>query len=279
VEKETLDIAIVQMTSVDSLSANLQKFETVFSKLKPGTVDLVCFPENCLFLRVRESDPIERFDLSHSCFMWLGEWARRLKTTLHLGSVPMVINGKLFNSSVWISEDGLPHLGYQKMHLFDIELEGQKPIRESAIFDRGTTGSIHNLKGWKIAESICYDVRFSELFSEYAYAQTDIILVPAAFLVETGKAHWEILLRARAIESQNYVIASAQVGNHQSTKAQAERQTFGHSMAIDPWGVVQVNLGTTETLELVHLSMERLHKVRRQMPMASHRRGRKGNTV
>lgn len=274
-KSDVLNIAIVQMTSVDSLAANLHKFETTFSSLRPGSIDLICFPENCLYMRVNQSEGVERFELSHSCFMWLGEWARRLKTTIHLGSVPLLLEGKLYNSSIWIPENGKPQVGYQKMHLFDIELTGQKPIRESDTFERGSAGVIRDFKGWFVGESICYDVRFSELYSGYAYAGVDLILVPSAFLVETGRAHWEVLLRARAIESQCYLLASAQVGTHSSTKSNAERKTYGHSLLIDPWGNIEADLGDIETLRVHQINKEKIKKVREQIPMAQHRRGRK----
>lgn len=272
-----LNIALVQMTSIDSLATNLGKFESIFKSLEPEAADLICFPENCLFLRIRENDPVEKFDLSHSCFLWLGEWARRLRSTIHLGSVPLFIDGRLYNSSVWIAQDGTPQAGYQKMHLFDIELEGQRPMRESAVFTRGGIGKTCDFQGWKIGESICYDIRFSELYSSYAYAGVELILVPAAFLTETGRAHWEVLLRARAIESQCYVVASAQVGVHLSTKGGEERKTYGHSMVIDPWGTIELNLGdTTEGVQTHRLDKEKIRRVRAQIPMASHRHGRMG---
>lgn len=274
--KESLDIALVQMTSVDSLATNLHKFESIFNSIKPGAVDLICFPENCLFLRVRDTDPIEKFELGHSCFLWLGEWAKKLKATLHLGSVPLHINGKLFNSSVWIDSEGRVKAGYQKIHLFDIELTGQKPMRESAVFERGHQPQIQNFMGWKFGESICYDLRFGELYSQYAYQNVDLILVPAAFLVETGRAHWEVLLRARAIENQCYLVASAQVGTHISTKGSGERQTFGHSMIVDPWGRIEVELGEREDVLQHRISYEHINKVRRQIPMSSHRQGFRG---
>lgn len=273
--QDSLSIALVQMTSVDSLAANLHKFESIFTAIKPSSVDLICFPENCLFLRVKDTDPIEKFELSHSSFMWIGDWAKRLRATIHLGSVPLLIGGKLYNSSVWFGADGVPQVGYQKMHLFDIELSGQKPIRESAVFTRGNTGRLHDFKGWKIGESICYDIRFSELFSAYAYQHADMILVPAAFLVDTGQAHWEILLRARAIESQCYIIASAQVGTHVSTKSSAERKTYGHALIIDPWGNIEVNLEQKDSVHMHQISREKIKKVREQIPMALHRLGRK----
>lgn len=280
-QKPSLSIALVQMTTVDSLDANLLKFESIFNSIKKlqeqtnseRPLDLICFPENCLFMRVKTTDPIKGFEFSHACFTWLGEWAKRLKSCIHLGSVPLLIDGKLYNSSVWFSEDGVVQLGYQKVHLFDIALEGKTPIRESDVFERGKEPRIHIFKGWRIGESICYDIRFSELYSKYAYENVDVILVPSAFLEETGKAHWEILLRARAIESQCFVVASAQVGSHRSTQyPELERRTYGKSMIIDPWGSVELNLGESEGVQIHHLHKDRISKVRTQIPMANHRR-------
>jgi len=278
--KNTLGIALVQMTAVDSLAANLIKFESIFNSIKNlqaqdksnASLDLICFPENCLFMRVKTTDSIEGFDLSHSSFLWIGEWAKRLETCIHLGSVPLIIAGKLYNSSLWFKEDGSVQIGYQKVHLFDITLEGQAPIRESDVFERGCEPVIHNFKGWKIGESICYDIRFSELYSKYAYEHVDIILVPAAFLEETGKAHWEVLLRARAIESQCYIVASAQVGIHRSIKHNGlERRTYGKSMIIEPWGSVQLNLGDSEGVQIHRISKDQIKQVRTQIPMSYHR--------
>lgn len=279
--KAFLRLALVQMTTVDSLSANLNKFESIFNSIKNlqdqeganTSLDLICFPENCLFMRVKTTDPIEGFELSHSCFLWMGEWAKRLNSSIHLGSVPLMIEGKLYNSSLWFNEEGTIQVGYQKVHLFDIALEGKAPIRESDVFERGHEPVIHHFKGWRIGESICYDLRFSELYSKYAYDNVDVILVPSAFLEETGKAHWEVLLRARAIESQCFVVASAQVGSHRSTKyLELERRTYGKSMIIDPWGTVELNLGESESVQIHQLHKDKISKVRTQIPMADHRR-------
>ena len=269
---EYLNLALVQMTSVDSLASNLHSFESIFTSLKPNQIDLLCFPENCLFQRIREIDLIEKFDLSHSCIMWLGDWAKRLNTTIHLGSVPLMIQEKLFNSTVWISDKGVPQVGYQKIHLFDIELEGQKPIKESSFFTSGQVGRIIDFNGWRIGESICYDLRFSELYSQYAKENVDLILVPASFLVETGRAHWEILLRARAIESQCYVAASAQVGCHRSTRGAFERKTYGHSLIVNPWGVVEMDLQESTGVQILQLRRDKIQKVRTQIPMKNHRK-------
>lgn len=281
-QQSSLSIALVQMTTVDSLDANLVKFESIFNTIKKlqeeqesseKPLDLICFPENCLYMRVKTTNPIVGFELSHSCFVRMGEWARRLKTCIHLGSVPLIIDGMLYNSSLWLSEEGVIQVGYQKVHLFDIALEGKTPHRESDIFERGKEPRTHNFKGWRVGESICYDVRFSELYSQYAHENVDVILVPSAFLEETGKAHWEVLLRARAIESQCYVVASAQVGSHRSIQyPELERRTYGKSMIIDPWGTVELNLGESEGVQIHHLHKDRINNVRTQIPMANHRR-------
>lgn len=268
-----LVVAAVQMTSVDDVDTNLKQIEELlketFQKSQPR---LVCFPENCLYLRVVEGEKIPGFELTHHAFVTLSAWAKKYNTHLHLGSVPLAINGVLFNSSVLITPAGEVHPTYQKMHLFDIQLEGQKPIRESDVFRHGAKPSIIDVDGWRIGETICYDLRFSELFSRYAKEDVDLILVPAAFLVKTGEAHWEVLLRARAIESQAFVLASAQGGTHRGLRG-GSRETYGHSLIVDPWGVVvsQVEkLGSGVTLST--LTRERIAKVRQQIPMKSHRR-------
>ena len=120
--------------------------------------------------------------------------------------------------------------------------------------------------------SICYDIRFAELYSVYAKAEVDIILVPAAFLVKTGQAHWEVLLRARAIESQCYVIASAQAGTHHSQAGILSRETFGHSMIVDPWGDVKAFKTTEVGVVFAELSQDLIRNVRKQIPMKNHRR-------
>lgn len=291
-KQDSLGIALVQMTAVDSLEANLSQFESIFKSIEQyGTstspaslpskdlmgaehsLDLVCFPENCLFMRVNPSDTIEGFELSHPAFGWMSEWAQRLKLRIHLGSIPLVLDGKLYNSSIWLKEDGSVQVGYQKLHLFDITLMGQAPIRESDVFTQGESPLIHEYKGWKIGESICYDLRFSELYSYYAMENVDLILVPAAFLDETGKAHWEILLRARAIESQCYVVASAQTGTHRSARYSGhERRTHGKSMIVEPWGSVELNLGAETGVQFHWLHKDKINQVRTQIPMANHRR-------
>ena len=159
-----------------------------------------------------------------------------------------------------------------KPYLFDVDVVGAPQARESAAFSYGAKAQVITLNGWKIGLSICYDLRFSELYSKYAQKNVDVILVPSAFLVPTGKAHWHSLLRARAIESQAFIVAAAQSGDHQNANAQ-HRYTYGHSLVVDPWGVVLKDLETPGAdLAVVELDSAQLKKVREQIPMAKHRR-------
>jgi predicted amidohydrolase len=268
-----LVVAVAQMTSIDDVDSNLMQIEALieqaFAQAKPR---LVCFPENCLYMRIVEGEKIEGFALDHPVFKRLSELAKNHDTHLHLGSIPLFLEGHLYNSSVLILPTGEIRPTYQKMHLFDIQLEGQKPIRESDVFRHGQRPNIIDVDGWKIGETICYDIRFAELFSNYARKEVDVILVPSAFLVKTGEAHWEILLRARAIESQSYLLASAQGGTHSSVRSGA-RETYGHSLIIDPWGEVQGQVQKRSPgVAITKLSKERLENVRRQIPMKFHRR-------
>lgn len=271
---QELKIALCQMTSVDDVRQNLRQVEALLADVpEDAGIRLYCFPENCLYLRVQEGEAIPPFALQDPVFSDLAVLARRRKAYFHLGSVPLQMGDFLYNSSVVISDEGKIETTYQKIHLFDIQLAGQKPIRESDVFRHGEGPGVFEIDGWKIAQSICYDLRFAELYSQYARDQVDVILVPAAFLTKTGEAHWEILLRARAIESQCYVVASAQAGQHESVRGQGSRATFGNSLVVDPWGLVPLRLdGVRKQTSVCSLLKSRIAQVREQIPMAQHRR-------
>lgn len=273
-KEDILNIAVTQMNSVDDVNSNIKQIESLVRSAKAlGPVDIVCFPENCLYMRIREGERPHEFSISDSEFLKLSALAVEHNVDLHLGSLPLKIGPKVYNSSVWIRADGKISSGYQKIHLFDIELTGQKPHRESDIFERGGGPVISQFADWKIGESICYDLRFAELYNYYAKSKVDFIFIPAAFLVDTGRVHWEVLLRARAIENQCYVVASAQVGQHQSTQQSgAKRFTYGHAMVVNPWGEVILNMKEDMGVQIVSLKKSEIVNVRRQIPMANHRK-------
>jgi len=276
---DQLHVAVCQLTSNDNLSQNGRDILRILNTLSESTssqgpIDLVCFPENALYLRINRGDPRVGITLNDEWLLKIADWAQKNRTHVHLGSVPLVEAGRCFSASLLFTPDGNVTPVYRKIHLFDVDVIGQKPVRESELFSPGSTPSVFEIKGWKIACSICYDIRFSELFNHYARLGVDVILIPSAFLTTTGQAHWEILVRARAIESQAYVLAAAQGGVHRGEKS-GERQTHGHSMIVDPWGKILAEVreesGEKPVLK-AHLSLEMIRKVRSQIPMAQHRR-------
>lgn len=160
---------------------------------------------------------------------------------------------------------------YAKMHLFCVKLLTGQQVNEADFYSPGTRPAIFEWKGWKFGLAICYDIRFGELFTYYRKSNVDVILIPSAFLPETGKAHWLPLNQARAIETQSYVLSPAQAGIHQSRGGLAKRQTYGHSLAIDPWG--QILWEATEPYpqtNLIWLKKTEIEKVRAQMPIRKH---------
>lgn len=260
-----LRIAVCQMCSTHLVADNLASMVSVLKSL--DQVDFVSFPENCLFMRLEEGLTIPELSLSDSLWNPLQEEARRLGAVLHLGSVALKMGGRIYNSTILIYPDGRVEAPYQKIHLFDVDVVGHVPVRESDIFARGERPAVVEVQGWKLGLSICYDLRFSPLFAHYQIQGVDAVLVPAAFLVPTGKAHWEILLRARAIETQSYVIAAAQGGSHLG-----KRETFGNSLVVGPWGEVVARADQAPLVLRAEISKARIGEVRRQIPMSSHRR-------
>jgi predicted amidohydrolase len=272
-----LRVIVLQLQSIDHVQKNVDQVQALLEPvLREEKTALVCLPENALYMRLKEGERIGGLDLHDECFRQLALTAKEKNLAIHVGSVPLKWQGRLANSSVMVLPDGHVSASYQKIHLFDIELEGQKPVRESDVFHHGDTPSVLDFEGWKLGQTICYDLRFSELYSSYAQQGVDLILVPAAFLKKTGEAHWHVLLRARAIESQCYIIAAAQAGTHKSESG--TRETYGHSLVIDPWGRV-VAEASADRPECLILSLDKsgIAKVRSQIPMKMHRRLQKTN--
>ncbi len=268
---ETLGVAACQMRSTDEIDQNQNQINQFLKHFESDQVDLVSFPENCLYFRIDKSKKFDGFSKDDAYFSELGNWAKKYQTHIHLGSVPLKgKNSKLLNATIWIDRDGKINFPYSKIHLFDVDVVGEAPIRESDFFEYGSETSIVAIDQWKIGLSICYDLRFSELYLRYAKAEVDLILVPSAFLVPTGQAHWHTLLRARAIEAQAYVVAAAQGGEH-SSKTNEKRYTYGHSLIIDPWGQI-LSEGADQSFVVQELTKKSIEKVRKQIPMKNHRR-------
>ena len=266
-----MKISLAQLNSNDEISDNLKTVIELIKSAKSNGSEIIIFPENTLFFRIISSEKVQAIRMDGPEIGEISKCCQEQNIAVHL-TTPIEEDGEVYNASVIVSRDGRIKKLYDKMHLFDIELKGQVPIRESDSFKHGAEPQIFEFGGFKFGSSICYDVRFAELYNWYAKKEVDVILIPSAFLVKTGKAHWEVLLRARAIESQCYVLAPAQSGIHLSKNAAETRETYGHSMAINPWGEVLEKKAEGVGLLNFELKQEEIHMVRRQIPMSKHRR-------
>ena len=195
--------------------------------------------------------------------------AAKHRIWVHIGSMPILDEGaeKLANRSIIISPDGVIAARYDKMHLFDVDLASGETWRESSAYIGGEHPVMVQTPLGLMGLAICYDMRFPDLFSAYAKSGVDILTLPSAFTVPTGEAHWHILLRARAIESAAFVIAAAQCGVHEDG-----RQTYGHSLVIDPWGTILLDMGSATGLAWVDLDLDSMMRVRKQIPVRANRR-------
>jgi len=189
---------------------------------------------------------------------------------VHLGSLALSgerADGRLVNRGVVIDAAGGVRARYDKIHLFDVDLPTGESWRESAAYAPGAGAVTVDTPWGRLGLSICYDIRFPDIFRTLTDAGAVMLAVPAAFTVPTGRAHWHVLLRARAIESAAFVIAAAQTGTHEDG-----RETYGHSLAVDPWGEVIADLGEGEKLSVVDIDLDRIGDVRKRIPVIDHRR-------
>jgi predicted amidohydrolase len=267
--REPLRLGIVQMTSVDDVVINMDSIISLYQRAVGQGADLVVFPENALYMRLSPGNPMIGIGVDGEEMGVLVQLVEKYEVPLLL-TTPVMGQNHYRNSTLLI-EKGLPAREvYTKIHLFDADIEGAPSVRESEHFVHGAAPAVIEIEGWKIGLTICYDLRFSELYLHYAQ-KVDLILVPAAFLVPTGKAHWQVLLRARAIESQAFVAAPAQAGEHVA-RSGGRRKTYGHSLVVDPWGRILTELIDSPQVQIVSLSCAKIEMARAQIPMAQHRR-------
>lgn len=265
----SLKVAVVQLTSGENVTQNVNSIIELADQA-PADSDLICLPENSLFFRISKATPMISLELHHPEILRLKEYVDRTAKPIILGSVPLKEKGKPSNSTVFLEPGAMPQVLYSKLHLFDVDVPGAPSVRESETFEYGSTPVIWRWRNWDIGLSICYDLRFAELYNIYGKHPVDLILVPSAFLVPTGKAHWEPLLRARAIENQAFLVAAAQSGEHLAESSE-KRYTYGHSMVIDPWGQIILELTQDHRIGVVNLEKNKLNDVRKQIPMREHR--------
>ena len=193
--------------------------------------------------------------------------ARKIGIWVHLGSLALQGAERLVNRGFVIDDQGAIKARYDKQHLFDVDLPTGESWRESSSYGAGQRSVIAKTPIGALGLSICYDIRFGALYQALSNAGAEILSIPAAFTVPTGEAHWHVLLRARAIENACWVVAAAQTGLHEDG-----RQTYGHSLVVDPWGTILLDMGSAPGLAYVDLDLEALNRVRRQIPVHANRR-------
>ena len=261
--------AVVQMTSTADVERNLSTAERLVAEAAARGAGFVALPENFAFLRSTGDPPPEAQTLE-------GPWVRRMAAaarthgvTLLLGSLPerSAEPGKIHNTSVLLGPDGAVLAVYRKIHLFDIDLPGLEHLKESREVAAGQDLVVAQAPFGALGMTICYDVRFPEQYRALTRRGARVLAVPSAFTERTGKDHWEVLLRARAIENLAYVVAPAQVGVHGRG-----RSSHGHALIVDPWGAVLAQVPDGEGIALAELDFERQDRLRRELPALSHAR-------
>ncbi|HLG65739.1 MAG TPA: carbon-nitrogen hydrolase family protein [Ktedonosporobacter sp.] len=263
-------IAVVQLNTRDHPDENMAAVEQALDRAAAMGAQFVSLPEYWTYL-----GPYAGFDgaaqtLSGPAIELLQAKARKHKVIVHGGSIvephPQQV-GKFQNTSVLINRDGDIVAVYRKIHLFDVVLSNGEKHLESERIVPGDAVVTAEVDGITFGLSVCYDLRFPELYRSLALQGAQILLVPAGFTLHTGRDHWEVLLRARAIENLCYVVASAQVGTYPPG-----RQCFGRSMVIDPWGLVLAQAQDLPTVIMTEIDLEQIDRVRAQIPSLEHRR-------
>jgi deaminated glutathione amidase len=266
---DLLRVACVQLNASESKADNIERAGLLVARAASTGADLIVLPEKWNgigppdFLRAN-AESLEEGETVDA----MRSWARDHKVTLVGGSIAERREGrdKLSNTSVVFDPDGEIIALYRKIHMFDVEVGGQV-YRESESEEPGEEASrVTEVEGWKLGLTICYDLRFPELYRILAVEGAEVITVPAAFTLFTGKDHWELLLRARAVENQCYVVAPNQWGTHRDGKA-----SYGRSTIVDPWGVVLAQAPDEDSVIVAELDRARMENVRRALPSLANR--------
>lgn len=263
-------VACIQMNSGRSVEANVEAAEALIRSAAASGAQYVLTPEMTTILdrdKVNLLAQIEAED-TDSSLQRFRELARELAIHLHIGSMAIRLpDAHIANRSFVIAPNGAVIARYDKIHMFDVDLSGGESYRESATYRAGTHAVLADLPWTKLGLTICYDVRFPVLHRTLANAGATLIAVPAAFTRKTGEAHWQVLLRSRAIETGSYIVAAAQAGHHEDG-----RDTFGHSMIIDPWGKILVEAGEEPGVILAEVDPAFAAATRRAIPALANQR-------
>lgn len=261
-------VALVQMVSSAKVTENLHKVEQFLIQAREKEAELVVLPENFAFMGINETDKLQIAEAYSQgpIQQKISQLAKQLGIWVVAGTIPVKGTGSKVRASCIVYDDkGLSVARYDKIHLFDVRVSEQEAHQESSNTERGNDIVVVDTPVGKIGLTVCYDLRFPELFHQLLEKGAQLFTVPSAFTAVTGLAHWEVLLRARAIENLCYVLASNQGGHHESG-----RNTYGHSMVVDPWGKVLVQREEGAGLITADIDLQRLQHLRKHFPCVDH---------
>ena len=266
---DRLRVACVQLNAGATKVANLEKAERLVAQAASTGADVVVLPEKWNAFGSAETlranaEPLEAGETVHA----MREWARRHRITLVGGSITERREGreKLSNTCLVFDPSGDVVATYRKIHMFDVDVGGHV-YRESEAEEPGEETLVCDAEGWRVGLSVCYDLRFPELYRILALDGAELVTVPAAFTLYTGKDHWELLLRARAVENQCYVAAANMWGAHEGGKA-----SYGRSMIVDPWGVVIAQAQDGDGIVAAEIDRTNMERIRASLPSLANRR-------
>lgn len=272
----TLNVALVQITSSNDPVRNLARIEGFIRQAAKGGAEFILTPEttNIISSSRKQQAGVLHAEADDPTLKRLREVAAELGITLLIGSLGLKTgapDGRLANRSFLIGPSGEILARYDKIHMFDVDLGNGERYRESTAYRPGNKAVVAQAGFARIGMTICYDMRFAGLFRTLATAGAQILTVPAAFTVPTGRAHWHVLLRARAIETGCFVLAPAQCGTHDNG-GDPKRQTYGHSLVVSPWGEVLADGGESEGVTFVELNLNEVTTARARIPSLHHSR-------
>jgi len=259
-------VAVCQLNARDDRAQNLTVAHDLLRRAAAAGAELAVLPEYVDYLGPGQTAPKpEPIDGEFAAFFAAA--ARELGIWVHAGSFHETgpDEDHTYNTSLVFDPAGELAATYRKIHLYDVEIPGRVSYQESRSVAAGAETVVAEIAGLPTGLSICYDLRFPELYRRLAVGGAKLIVVPAAFMLHTGRDHWEVLLRARAIESQCYVVAAGQIGNHEPG-----RTCFGRSMIIDPWGTVLAQAPDTVGVVTAEIDLERLAEIRSELPSLDH---------
>jgi predicted amidohydrolase len=266
-----LKVACVQLCSGCDPTDNMAEIDRRVRLAAAAGARLIALPEACTFIEKTRAAMRARLFTEHASpeVAAFADLARTLGVWVLAGSQFLAdADGAAVNRSLVFAPDGNIAARYDKIHMFDVTLPNGEVHAESQSYKPGTTASLVDVDGVRLGLSICYDMRFPAMYRALARAGAQVLSVPSAFTQVTGEAHWHVLLRARAIENGAYVLAPAQHGKHENG-----RQTFGHSLIVDPWGTVVAEAGNGDDFVMAELDMRAVDKARTALPVFDHGRG------